>query len=103
MRKLINITLLILLATMVSLSAKADEVMLTNANIVGDGSHNQSYRSWTITDNNGKTWNAYAIKNYHSNATSSNHFLQIKKMITVALTISKFLNMVPKSHLLPCK
>ena len=79
MRKLLHITLLILLSTMVSLTAKADEVTLTNANIVGDGSRNQSYRSWTITDNNGKTWNAYAIKNYHSNATKSNHFLQIKK------------------------
>ena len=57
----------------------ADEASLTNANIVSAGGGNSGYKSWSITDGNGKTWNAYAIKNQHSNATSSYHFLQIKK------------------------
>ena len=52
---------------------------LTNANIVAAGAGASGYQSWTITDSNGKTWNAYAIKNQHSNATSDYHFLQIKK------------------------
>ena len=52
---------------------------LTNANIVAAGTANTGYKSWTLTDENSKTWTAYAIKNQHSNATSSYHFLQIKK------------------------
>ena len=52
---------------------------LTNANIVDAGTGQDGYRDWTLTDENGKTWNAHAIKNQHSNATSSYHFLQIKK------------------------
>lgn len=52
---------------------------LTNANIVAAGTGQDGYRDWTLTDENGKTWNAYAIKKAHSNATSSYHFLQIKK------------------------
>ena len=52
---------------------------LTNANIVAAGDAANSYSNWYITDENGKTWNAYAIKNQHSNATSGYHYLQIKK------------------------
>lgn len=43
----------------------------------GDGA--SGYRTLSFTDANGKTWNAYAIKNQHSNATSSQHYLQLKK------------------------
>lgn len=60
-------------------SAWADEVTLTNANIVSAGTGANGYKSWSITDGNNKRWNAYAIKNQHSNATSSYHYLQIKK------------------------
>lgn len=52
---------------------------LTNANIVAAGSAADSYQSWSITDDNSKTWNAYAIKKAHSGATSAYHYLQIKK------------------------
>ena len=52
---------------------------LTNANIVAAGTGNTGYSDWEITDENGKKWNAHAIKNQHSNATSNYHFLQIKK------------------------
>ena len=57
----------------------AETVTLSNANIVAAGAGKNGYQSWTITDANGKTWNAYAIKNQHSNATSSYHYLQIRK------------------------
>ncbi len=56
-----------------------DDQVLTNANIVAAGAANNGYQSWNITDGNSHTWNAYAIKNQHSNATSGYHFLQIKK------------------------
>lgn len=52
---------------------------LTNANIVAAGNAANSYQSWTIQDENGKQWEAYAIKKAHSNNTSSYHYLQIKK------------------------
>ena len=52
---------------------------LTNANIVAAGTAASGYTTWTITDTNNKTWEAYAIKNKHSNVTSDYHFLQIKK------------------------
>ena len=52
---------------------------LTNANIVAAGNPESGYRDWTITDSNDNEWQAYAIKNKHSNATSAYHFLQIKK------------------------
>ena len=54
-------------------------VTLTNANIVAAGTGSSGYSDWEITDNGNRTWNAHAIKNQHSNATSSYHFLQIKK------------------------
>lgn len=52
---------------------------LSNDNIVAAGNGNSGYAEYQITDNNGKTWNAYAIKGSHSNATSKYHYLQIKK------------------------
>ena len=51
---------------------------LTNANIVA-GSGGTSYGNASATDGCGKTWNAYAIKNHHSTATSSYKYWQIKK------------------------
>ena len=60
-------------------SAWADEVTLTNANIVSAGAGATGYQSWSIKDGNNKTWDAYVIKYQHSNATSSYHYLQIKK------------------------
>ena len=53
-------------------------VTLTNANIVAAGEGKQSYSSWTLEDEEGNTWSAYAIKNQHSKATSGYHYLQIK-------------------------
>lgn len=55
-------------------------VTLTNANIVAAGEGNSGYGNWSLTDDGGNTWSAYAIKNQHSNATSGYHFLQIKKL-----------------------
>lgn len=52
---------------------------LSNANIVAAGDAGTSYDTHAITDGCSQTWNAYAIKNKHSNATSTFHFLQIKK------------------------
>lgn len=52
---------------------------LTNSQIVSGGPDEaDGYGDKAITDANGKTWNAYAIKNYHSKATSGYHYLQIK-------------------------
>ena len=58
--------------------AWADKVTLTNAKIVAAGAAESGYSSWAISDGT-NTWNAYAIKNKHSNATSDYHYLQIKK------------------------
>lgn len=53
-------------------------VQLTNANIFAAGNGQNSYSSWSLTDEDGNDWSAYAIKNQHSKATSNYHFLQIK-------------------------
>ena len=60
-------------------SREALTTTLTNANIVAAGDANSSYANWDLTDDNDFEYHAYAIKNKHSNATSSYHFLQIKK------------------------
>ena len=53
---------------------------LTNANIVAAGDPGTSYTLWNnLEDENGNIFTANAIKNKHSNATSSYHYLQIKK------------------------
>ena len=54
------------------------DMTLSNSDIVSAGAAADSYDSYSITDNNSKTWNAYAIKKAHSGATSSYHYLQIK-------------------------
>ena len=74
----------VMLLTMVATTGEMwgqtrDVQELTNANIVAAGDPNGGYKDWTITDNNDNEWNAYAIKNKHSNATSAYHYLQIKK------------------------
>lgn len=51
---------------------------LTSAQIKA-GSGGTSYGNAIATDGCDNTWNAYAIKNQHSNATSDYHFWQIKK------------------------
>ena len=55
-----------------------DTVTLTSAQIKA-GTGSTSYGACTATDGSKNTWNAYAIKNQHSNATSDYHFWQIKK------------------------
>ena len=54
------------------------DVTLSNANIVSMGDASTSYNTHTATID-GYSWGAYAIKNYHSKATKTYHFLQIKK------------------------
>ena len=52
---------------------------LTNSQIVSGGPDAASgYGTKAISDANDKTWNAYAIKNQHSNQTSGYHYLQIR-------------------------
>ena len=62
-------------------TAWAETTTLTNANIAS--LYNSSQTSWrsisNMTDINGFKYNAYAILNKHSNATSTYKFLQIKK------------------------
>ena len=58
----------------------ADTVTLTSAQIKnGTATGSDSYKTCTATDGGGNTWNAYAIKNQHSNSTSDYHYWQIKK------------------------
>lgn len=61
-----------------SSSVWAETVTLTSQQIKA-GTGSTSYGACTATDGGGNTWNAYAIKNQHSNATSDYHFWQIKK------------------------
>lgn len=61
-------------------ASSSSTTYLTNANIVAAGNANNGYTSWSnLEDENGNIFTAYAIKNQHSNATSSYHYLQIKK------------------------
>lgn len=64
--------------TVASSGGTEQTATLSNANIVSAGDGLDGYRSWTLTDENSKTWNAYAIKKSHSSATSNYHFLQIR-------------------------
>ena len=54
------------------------DMTLSNGDIVDAGDAADSYDSYEMTDTNGKTWNAYAIKKAHSGATNAYHYLQIK-------------------------
>ena len=76
MKKILTFLLTALLAFSVGW---AETVTLSNVNIVSAGAAGTGYQNWTMTDGNGNNWSAYAIKNKHSNTTSSYHFLQIKK------------------------
>ncbi len=52
---------------------------LTNAQIYAAGAAADSYASYAITGDNSLVYNAYAIKKAQNKATSSQHYLQIKK------------------------
>ncbi len=72
-------TLTIRQAAASSGTAGAYTATLTNADIVAAGDAANGYQEWTVTDSASNTYQAYAIKNYHSKATKDNHYLQIKK------------------------
>ena len=72
-------TLTVTQAADVSGQGGANTATLTNADIVAAGDAADSYRDLTIKDAAGNEYKAYAIKKAHSKATSSEHFLQIKK------------------------
>ena len=72
--------MLLLCALVAGGNVWADTVTLTSAQIKnGTATGKDSYKTCTATDGGGNTWNAYAIKNQHSNVTSDYHFWQIKK------------------------
>ena len=72
-------TMLLLCALVVGSGTMWGEtVTLTSAQIKA-GTGSTSYGSCSATDGGGNTWNAYAIKNQHSKATSDYHYWQIKK------------------------
>ena len=52
---------------------------LTSANIKTSYVAPNGYANRSITDEDGNTWNAYAMSYQHSNATSDYYYLQIKK------------------------
>ena len=61
-------------------NASAEEVSLSQTNIYNGGTDPaDGYGKKTLTDENGNTWNAFAICNYHSKATNTQYYLQIKK------------------------
>ncbi len=73
-------TMLLLCALIVgSGSVWGDTATLTNAEIVSAGDAASGYNTYAITGGGGKTWNVFAIKNYHSNATKDKYYLQLKK------------------------
>ena len=78
--KRIHFVKLLFVAVLVcgSLNAWGAEVTLSNANIVSMGNASTSYNTYSATID-GYSWKAYAIKNYHSKATNTYHYLQIKK------------------------
>ena len=79
MKKLLLKSLFLLCALVVgSQCGWAETATLTNAEIVAAGNATSGYNSYAITGGGGKTWNVYAIKNKHSNATSDKHYLQIR-------------------------
>lgn len=61
-------------------NASAEEVSLSKTNIYNGGTGAAtSYGEKTLTDEKGNTWKAYAIRNFHSKATNTQYYLQIKK------------------------
>ena len=82
MKQKLLLKVMLLLCALVagSSSSWADETAtLTNAEIVAAGDAASGYSTYAITGGGGKTWNVYAIKNYHSKATNDKYFLQLKK------------------------
>ena len=59
-------------------SILGETTTLTQSIIYSTGTPGSGYATHTFTVD-GRSWSAYAIKNKHSNATSSQHYLQIKK------------------------
>ena len=80
MRKLHLLKSLFLLCALIvgSSSVWGETVTLSNANIVAAGDGVSGYNTYNMTDEGGNSWSAYAIKNKHSNATASYHYLQIR-------------------------
>ena len=78
--KRIHFVKLLLVAVLAigSLNTWGETVTLSNADIVSMGNANTSYATYSATVD-GYSWKAYAIKNYHSKATITYHYLQIKK------------------------
>ena len=64
---------------MAALPMNAEVVTLTNNNINSAGLASNEYEAWSITDDNGEEWDAFAMKGYHNISSSSTQFLQIKK------------------------
>ena len=61
-------------------NASAEEVSLSQTNIYNGGTGAaDGYGEKTLTDENGNTWNAFAIRNSHSKETNTQYYLQIKK------------------------
>lgn len=58
--------------------AYKDSTMLTNANIVACEGKDQSYQTWTLTDDRGFEYSGCFIKNQHSNATPE-QYIQLAK------------------------
>lgn len=58
--------------------AYKDSTMLTNANIVACEGKDQSYKTWTLTDDRGFEYSGCFIKNQHSNATPE-QYIQLAK------------------------
>lgn len=72
-----------------SSSAWADDetVTLTSQQIkAGSPTSSTSYTDCSATDGDGNTWTAYAMKNQHSNNTSTYHYWQIKKYVSSTST-----------------
>lgn len=58
----------------------SESATLTSSNIKDSyDTTDNSYQTRILTDGNGKKWNAFAMSYRHSNATSDNYYLQIKK------------------------
>lgn len=79
MKKLKLFSMLLLLLTGVGQMWAADPTCTLTSAQIKAGTGSTSYGSCSATDGCDKTWNANAIKNQHSNATSAYHFWQIKK------------------------
>ena len=78
LNKLLSLTLLIMGGAFLN-PAWGETATLTNAEIVASGDPTSGYSTYSITGGGGKTWNTYAIRNFHSKATNDKYYLQLKK------------------------